>query len=241
MTGAMSHAYPLRTGGFSPHIVSASPSALDARHGAPHALGHLMRYVYAPLVLALLAAAPAQAQWIPQSPTPTHLDIRGVGAPTASHVFVATEDDSFDDGGALFESTDGGATWTQRDVPENGFSPFNGMFFLDAQRGWAYGNENVRTTDGGATWQALPFLGSTYHMEFFTPTFGVASTGGDLSVSRDGGLTWAESPNGLYDFAFADAQTGLGVSARRPPSTSSLRPSPSRSSVTRSPARPTAA
>ncbi len=171
-----------------------------------------MRLIYAAVTLAAVLAPPAAAQWTSQSPSPTSLDIRGVGAPTAQHVFVATEDDSFDDSGALFESQDGGATWVQRDVPADGFSPFNGLFFLDAQRGWAFGNENVRTVDGGATWQALPFLGSTYHMEFFTPAFGVASTNGGLSVSRDGGVSWDESPSGLYDFDFADATVGLGVS-----------------------------
>lgn len=59
-----------------------------------------------------------------------------------------------------------------------------------------------------------PVLGSIYHMAFFTLAFGVASTNGGLSVSRDGRLTWTESPNGLYDFDFTDAQTGLGVSAQ---------------------------
>ncbi|HEX9952067.1 MAG TPA: YCF48-related protein [Rubricoccaceae bacterium] len=163
-------------------------------------------------VLALLAAPAAQAQWTAEGPSPTNLDIRGVAAPSAQHVFVATEDDSFDSGGALFESEDGGATWTQRDVPENGFSPFYGMFFLDAQRGWAFGNENYRTVDGGVTWTALPFLGSTYRMEFFTATFGVAITNGAAALSRDGGLTWDDAPDGLFDFDFGDASTGLGVS-----------------------------
>ncbi len=173
-----------------------------------------MRHVYVSLAVALvlLTASAPRAQWTPESPSPTRLDIRGIAAPTTSHVFVATEDDSFDSSGALFESADGGVSWTQRSVPADGFSPFNGLFFLDAERGWAYGNENVRTTDGGVTWQALPFLGSTYHMEFFTPSFGVASTNGGLSVSRDGGSAWGDAPNGLYDFDFADAQTGLGVS-----------------------------
>ncbi len=42
------------------------------------------------------------AQWDTQSPIPTFLDVRGVGAPTAERVFIATEDNSFDNGGALF-------------------------------------------------------------------------------------------------------------------------------------------
>ncbi len=57
------------------------------------------------------------AQWKTQSPIPTHLDVRGVAAPTTQRVFIATEDNSFDNGGALFESNDGGITWVQRNVP----------------------------------------------------------------------------------------------------------------------------
>ena len=168
---------------------------------------------YTLLLLSLALAAPAPAQWTPQGPLPTVLDVRGVGAPTPDHVFIATEDDSFDTSGALFESADGGATWTQRDVPASGFSPLNGLTFLDSQHGWAFGNANVRTTDGGQTWQEMPFLGSTYSMTFATADVGVASTG-DLHLSRDGGATWTVSPDGIYALAFADAQTGLGVSAQ---------------------------
>ena len=64
----------------------------------------------AALVLVVLAAPASRAQRTSESPSPTSLDVRGVAAPTAQHVFVATEDDSFDSGGALFESQDGGAT-----------------------------------------------------------------------------------------------------------------------------------
>ena len=57
------------------------------------------------LVLSFLSTA--SAQWNTQSPIPTFLDVRGVGAPAAQRVFVATDDNSFDDGRSLFESTDG--------------------------------------------------------------------------------------------------------------------------------------
>ncbi len=158
-----------------------------------------------------LVAGPAAAQWSAQSPVPTYLDARGTAAPTTQRVFVATDDNSFDEGGALWESTDGGATWAQRDVPFNLHDPLNGITFLDSQLGWAYGNANYRTTDGGTTWEELPFLGSTYFMRFYHPGFGYASTNGDGWVSYDGGLNWITSPEGLFAFDFASPTAGLGV------------------------------
>ncbi len=165
------------------------------------------------VILTLLLASQAAAQWNTQSPLPTNLDIRGVGAPTAGRVFIATADNSFDTGGALFESADGGATWVQRNVPFSLFDPLNGLFFLDSLHGWAFGNANYRTTDGGTTWTELPFLGSTYFMEFYSADFGVTTGNFGAYVSGDGGLTWTPSPNNIRDFDFADDLTGLGVSA----------------------------
>lgn len=171
----------------------------------------MRRFRIAPALLLLALAAPAAAQWDTQSPVPTHLDVRGIGAPTPQHAFIATDDNSFDDGGALFETTDGGSNWVQRDVPADLGNPLNGLFFLDSQRGWAYGNANSRTTDGGTTWTELPFLGSTYFMEFENANFGLATGNFDKFVSRDGGLSWNPSPNDIFAFEFADVQIGLGV------------------------------
>ena len=94
-------------------------------------------------VASLLAAAsipPAMAQWSTQSPLPTHLQVRGAAAPAPGRVFLATDDDSFDNSGALFESNDGGTSWIQRDVPFNLFDGLYGIFLLDAQHGWVWGN-----------------------------------------------------------------------------------------------------
>ncbi len=151
-------------------------------------------------------------QWNTQSPLPTHLDVRGIGAPSAQIVFIATDDNSFDDGGALFESNDGGNTWVQLNVPASLGNPFNGLFFLDSQHGWAFGNDNYRTTDGGTTWTQLPFLGSTYFMKFYTTSFGLATGNFDRYVSHDGGDSWAPSPDSIFSFDFIDDLNGLGVS-----------------------------
>lgn len=152
------------------------------------------------------------AQWDTQSPLPTHLDIRGIGAPTAQRVFIATDDDPFDFGGSLFESTNGGTNWTQLNIPVTLSNPLNGLFFLDSQFGWVYGNENYRTIDGGTNWTEIPFLGSTYFMKFYTPAFGVATGNFGIQISRDGGDSWEASPNNIYQFDFITTNIALGVS-----------------------------
>jgi photosystem II stability/assembly factor-like uncharacterized protein len=182
-----------------------SPDArpIARRHWRARALASLL--VVAPM-------APAIAQWSIESPLPTHLQVHGIAAPAPGRIFLATADDSFDESGALFESTDGGSTWTQRDVPFDLQNALNGIFFLDSQHGWTWGNVNYRTVDGGTTWQELPFLGSAYYLKFSTPDFGVTTGNFGSLVSRDGGLTWNPSPEDMTTFSFADAQTGIGAS-----------------------------
>jgi photosystem II stability/assembly factor-like uncharacterized protein len=153
------------------------------------------------------------AQWSTQSPIPTNLNISGIGAPTANRIFISTDNNSFNNTSSLFESTNGGNNWVAREVPTGSSSPFYGLFFLDSQNGWIYGNENYRTTNGGMTWTALPFLGSTYFMQFYNPNFGVTTGNFGIYISYDGGTSWEPSPNDIFAFDFVDDQIGFGVSS----------------------------
>ena len=153
------------------------------------------------------------AQWSTQSPIPTQLDIRGIGAVSPEKVFIATDDNSLDNSGALFESPDGGTNWVQRNIPISLGEPFYGLFFIDSLNGWAYGNDNYRTTDSGINWIQLPFLGSTYFMQFYSANFGLATGNFGLYISLDGGLSWNPSPNDIFAYDFVSDQIGLGVSS----------------------------
>lgn len=55
--------------------------------------------------------------------------------------------------GHIVTSDDGGATWTQAQVPVS--ADLTALHFVDARQGWAVGHEGVvlHTADGGATWQ----------------------------------------------------------------------------------------
>ncbi|MBE0663815.1 MAG: VCBS repeat-containing protein [Bacteroidales bacterium] len=168
-------------------------------------------YYLLTFTLAILTTS-VSAQWTTQSPVPTHLDIRGTAAPATDRVFLATEDDSFDNGGSLFESNDGGITWVQLDVPASLGSSFYGLFFYDNLNGWAFGNEQYRTTNGGTNWTQIPSLGSTYFMEFYTASFGLAAGNFGQYISYDGGMNWVVSPNEIHAFDFINGTTGLGIS-----------------------------
>jgi photosystem II stability/assembly factor-like uncharacterized protein len=164
------------------------------------------------ILLTLVYTNTSYSQWSTQSPLPTNLSISGIGSPTSSSIFISTDDNSFDNLGSLYESTDGGNSWIAREIPIGLSTPFYGLFFLDSQNGWVYGNENYRTTDGGVTWNQLPFLGSTYFMKFYSPNFGVTTGNFGVYISHDGGLSWEPSLNEIHSFDFIDNQNGFGVS-----------------------------
>ena len=172
---------------------------------------HLRLFVSSCLLI-LTFITTTNAQWSTQSPVPTNLNISGIGAVSSNRIFISTDDNSFDNIGSLFESTDAGNSWTPREIPISLSSPFYGLFFLDDQYGWLFGNDIYSTTDSGTTWAQLPSLGSTYFMEFYTPNFGIASGNFETYLSKDGGLSWEPSPHGIFTFDFIDNQNGIGIS-----------------------------
>jgi len=75
--------------------------------------------------------------------------------------YVTTEGASPE--GVVVKTTDGGATW--RPVPVSAARSFEGVAFVDPDRGWvASGDTLFSTTDGGASWKPLLFGSSINRM-----------------------------------------------------------------------------
>ena len=171
------------------------------------------------VAVSLLTLPNLMAQWLKQSPYPTNLDLYAVAFTSSTHGFVGGQNSQWDTSGGLWETLDGGATWTQRDVPISSSDPINTLFFFDSDRGWAMGNGtspsccHERTLDGGVTWQ--PFngpIGSTYDVRFLTPDFGHAVGNYGFAISRNGGVSWSYAPNSIHYVGFRNTSLGLGSS-----------------------------
>jgi len=118
----------------------------------------------------------------------------------------------------LYRSENGGRSWTELAVADGVSEPFNDLYFLDAQTGWAAGATVIYTRDGGSSWQAatVPELGERVvnGIHFSDGQNGIAvggvpATEGDewtdpvpahdgfIMRSTDGGASWQMVQEGL--------------------------------------------
>ncbi|KUK49012.1 MAG: hypothetical protein XD74_0394 [Actinobacteria bacterium 66_15] len=115
----------------------------------------------------------------------------------------------------ILRTTDGGETWTNHGSLDH--QTLQSMYFIDANTGWAAGNDNlIRSTDGGVTWEDIR-PDETWRL-YWTPHFVDANTGwvvgdnGLIMHTTDGGDSWVFQDSGvsteLLDVHFVDATTG---------------------------------
>jgi subtilisin family serine protease/photosystem II stability/assembly factor-like uncharacterized protein len=133
------------------------------------------------------------------------------------------------EGGKIYKTVDGGASWTQQKYPEPQAYYFCGFWFFDEANGYALGNPQssgrklimLRTTDGGATWTHFsnePIAPSEYYMEnlavWCTDTQHIWFGSADSRVWRttNGGETWLFTTigtSGVSGLAMRDDSVGV--------------------------------
>lgn len=172
------------------------------------------------LALTTLSASPAFAQeWLKLAPFPTSESLWGVEVVTADHIVVAGQK------GAIHETHDRGATWTQIILEPSYDGTYYEVVFPDPQHGYIFGNgpdHGWRTANGGATWARMSgFGGSSREVDFLSPTTGFLGSNGACTYTDDGGATW-EVRSGytvcpiVYGMDFRDEQVGLIAGTHAP-------------------------
>lgn len=153
--------------------------------------------------------------------------------------FIATRGSALwqTNGAVIYRTTDGGATWSRRDVA--GWNMGAALRFVDPNNGWAFvGNFNfgnltesaiLRTTNGGADWTtAVVIPGAVTKLPFFvSPTTGYAIAVSPSSATvpdsiwktTDGGVTWqgvygTGAPGRYNGLFFSDDNNGWVVGDR---------------------------
>lgn len=107
--------------------------------------------------------------------------------------------------GHVLVSTDGGASWTQVQVPTRAM--LTAVAFASDEIGVAVGHDSVilRTADGGATWERVNWAPEDeapfFDVWFADETDGIAiGAYGSYFRTRDSGLTWDFEPIGDTDW-----------------------------------------
>lgn len=164
------------------------------------------------LLLSIVFAANAEAQWETQSALPTDRSLLGVAFHDPLNGLVVGENRH------LLRTTDGGTSWLTVLGADFGVDPYYAVAFPDPAHSYITGNsdDSWRSTDGGATWIQMTTLpvGSWYHLDFLTPTTGFAGANGACCATTDGGVNWVLRSGYpacpiMYSMDFRDSQVGL--------------------------------
>ncbi len=165
------------------------------------------------LLLSNLAFGQGNLYW--QNPLPQGNDVNDVQFIDSQTGFAVCP------GGIVMKTTDGGATWSLKDLSTATSWVFTKVFFLNNQVGWIAGYLSTtgllfKTTDGGNTWNrfsssALTTLMSVY---FRSATLGwTVAQDGKVAKTTDGGATWVNKFSGvgstLYSVYFTSDQVGF--------------------------------
>jgi photosystem II stability/assembly factor-like uncharacterized protein len=124
--------------------------------------------------------------------------------------------------GAIFATSDGGASWHKQPFATDA-GQMNTVSFVNANDGWAVGNGSdmggvgtiVATTNGGATWnpQSAGTDWDLHGITFVDAEHGWLPEGDSVYATTDGGATWTARDAGITvtAVAFADDLHGYAV------------------------------
>lgn len=166
----------------------------------------------APLPLLLLAMVSAEDQRESRNTPSGDPQVSAIhfSDPTVCHLA------GFD--GAIFRSSDNGATWVA--APRVTNRNLRALHFTDHLTGIAVGDSGalIRTVNGGASWApvSIPIREDLTGIEFPEPALGfVFGSSGSILKTQDGGATWKSvhlaSGKALQTLSFPDARTGFAT------------------------------
>lgn len=175
------------------------------------------------------------AEWTRQSYYPMRFRFSDIFFPTRNSGWAVGQHLDLSDGSvvrAIYRTTDGGISWTAYLASRS--SSLSKVFFLDAQNGWAVGQDGriFKTTNGGASWfsqnsSTKGFLSDVFFIS--SATGWVLSSGPDMVALNDtarilkttnGGTSWTVLNTGsfrgwLSAIHFADQNYGWAVGGDR--------------------------
>ncbi|MFN4984623.1 MAG: WD40/YVTN/BNR-like repeat-containing protein [Ignavibacteria bacterium] len=142
--------------------------------------------------------------------------------PTFRYAWVVGDSDSVACG-AIYHTSDGGATFTRQGVGQGALERVNVLDVkaLDRNTVWASCSKNrvIKTTDGGSTWNVVPMPSNDPSCELYcistvgSSTMYISGSHGTVYISNDAGTTWRKSQvPGLEEAQF---QGVLALSAQR--------------------------
>jgi photosystem II stability/assembly factor-like uncharacterized protein len=123
----------------------------------------------------------------------------------------------------IYNTNDGGLTWTFSNLPIEGPGYINKLFFTDNQHGWSlgmmiYGVDQVliSTVDGGENWEVQTSEIVANDIYFIDNTMGwIVGENGAIQKSEDGGWNWSHQQSGtdrnLNSVIFIDDEIGWVV------------------------------
>lgn len=172
-------------------------------------------------MLNLMGYSPAQTMNL-ISPSPTQWSLDGAFFFDAQKGFICGRMMT------LYQTLNGGLSWTKISLPGNPSDPLYNVTFLDSNIGIVTGNsasgsqDIYRTTNAGLTWSRVsnfPLGGSWYDQDYVSPTTGFIGSNGAIVRTTDAGLTWdlrsgyPDCPS-ITGMDFLDANNGFATGGR---------------------------